>query len=82
MSRVVLKVRRKGVVILPKALRELAGVKEGDELLAEVINGSIVLSPLKPKIVRVNLARARSVVKEEKGEWDRRLNTLARETGT
>jgi len=34
--RVVLKVRRKGVLILPKRLREAVGFEEGDDIVAEL----------------------------------------------
>ncbi len=36
---------RKGYIILPKAVRELAGVKEGDKLTVKVENGKIILEP-------------------------------------
>lgn len=41
----VLKVREKGVVILPKDLREKAGIKEGSVVLATAVDDGIVLSP-------------------------------------
>jgi len=42
----VVKVYRKGIVALPKGVREKAGIKEGSLLLVEVRNGEIVLRPL------------------------------------
>jgi bifunctional DNA-binding transcriptional regulator/antitoxin component of YhaV-PrlF toxin-antitoxin module len=39
--RVVLKVRRKGVVVLPKALREAAGIEEESEVVAEASPGAV-----------------------------------------
>jgi AbrB family looped-hinge helix DNA binding protein len=41
----VLKVREKGVVILPKDLREKAGIKEGSVVLATAVDDGILLSP-------------------------------------
>ncbi|GBC72627.1 hypothetical protein HRbin04_00017 [archaeon HR04] len=41
-----LKIGRKGYIILPKAIRELAGIDEGDEVIVEVRDG-IVLKPVR-----------------------------------
>ena len=41
-----LKVRKKGVIILPKAVREVVGLEEGDEVLVEIRDG-ILLKPAK-----------------------------------
>jgi len=40
-----LKVGKKGYLILPKAIREAAGIREGDEVTVEVKDG-IVLKPV------------------------------------
>ncbi|MGB9830953.1 MAG: AbrB/MazE/SpoVT family DNA-binding domain-containing protein, partial [Fervidicoccus fontis] len=48
MRTLLIKTRKKGVLILPKVLRESVGVEEGDVLVAEVKDGAIVLRPLKP----------------------------------
>ncbi len=42
----VVRVYRKGIVALPKAVRESAGIREGMLLLVEVREGKIVMSPL------------------------------------
>jgi len=68
-------------LVLPKALREHIGVEEGDELIAEAVGGSIVLRPLKPRVVDVDAERVEEIVLEEKREWDERLDSLAREIG-
>jgi len=39
------KVGRKGYIIIPKSIRELVGIKEGDVLTLTVENGRIVLEP-------------------------------------
>jgi AbrB family looped-hinge helix DNA binding protein len=52
--RFLLKIRRKGILILPKKLREAVGFEEGDEVIAEVIGDSLVLRALKPKVVDVD----------------------------
>ena len=79
--RMVVRIRKKGVLVLPKALREHIGVEEGDELIAEAVGGSIVLRPLKPRVVDVDAERVEEIVLEEKREWDERLDSLAREIG-
>ncbi|WP_053240527.1 AbrB/MazE/SpoVT family DNA-binding domain-containing protein [Pyrobaculum islandicum] len=81
-SRAVLRVYKKGIVALPKALREEVGIKEGEEVVAEVVGGAIVLRPLKPRVVDVSPEEVENAVKEEKEEWDRRLDALRKEVGT
>ena len=82
MLKTVVKVRRKGVLILPRALREQVGIKEGDEVVAEVIGESIVLKPLKPRVVDVDVRKVHEIIREEKKEWDERLDALAGKAGT
>ena len=41
-----LKVRRKGVTILPKRLREAAGIAEDSEVKAKVLPSGILLRPM------------------------------------
>ncbi len=61
----VLKVRKKGVIILPKRLREMAGIREGGEVLVEVGDGIIILRPLKPKVVDVDPKIIEELLREE-----------------
>ena len=63
--RFLLKIRRKGILILPKKLREAAGFEEGDEVIAEVVGDSLVLRALKPKIVDVDLSLVEELLREE-----------------
>jgi looped-hinge helix DNA binding domain, AbrB family len=66
-----IKLRKKGVIILPKDVREKLGVKENDILLGEMKGEELVLRPLKPKIVRVDPKMVEEILKEE-GEAERR----------
>jgi AbrB family looped-hinge helix DNA binding protein len=63
--RIALKVRKKGILILPKALRESCGITEGDEVIAEAKEDMIVIKPLKPKIVEVNPKLVEELLSEE-----------------
>lgn len=63
--KVVLKVRRKGIVILPKRLREVLGVAEGGEVVAEVSGDKVVLRALKPKVVDVDPGIVEKLLREE-----------------
>jgi len=38
-------VGKKGYIIIPKSIRELVGIKEGDVLTLTVENGRVVLEP-------------------------------------
>jgi AbrB family looped-hinge helix DNA binding protein len=57
-----LKVGKKGYVIIPKAIREAAGVEEGDELIVSLNNG-ITLTPVK-KFDRGAFERAAEIHKK------------------
>jgi len=60
-----LKIRRKGVLILPKKLREAVGLEEGDDVAAEVVGDSLVLRALKPKVVDIDPNLVEELLKEE-----------------
>ena len=63
--RVVLKVRKKGIIILPKRLREEAGISEGDEVIVEVEKGKLVMRVLKPRVVDVDPGLVEKLLREE-----------------
>ena len=71
-----LKVGRKGYIILPKAIREVYGIREGDYVLVEVRGDGILIRPAR----RVNFAEVRGVVREH---WEKlvKLNTLTPQLG-
>jgi bifunctional DNA-binding transcriptional regulator/antitoxin component of YhaV-PrlF toxin-antitoxin module len=60
-----LKIRRKGILILPKKLREAVGFEEEDKVIAEVVGDSLVLRALKPKVVNVDLKLVEKLLREE-----------------
>jgi len=47
----VLRVRKKGVLILPKKLREASGISEDSEVIVEARENTLIIKPLKPPIV-------------------------------
>ncbi len=64
-------VGKKGYIIIPKSIRELVGIKEGDVLTLTVENGRIVLEPERrvslsevAKRLREHEERVRKYVKE------------------
>jgi AbrB family looped-hinge helix DNA binding protein len=63
--RFLLKIQRKGILILPKKLREAVGFEEGDEVIAEVVGDSLVLRALKPKMVDVDPKLVEKLLREE-----------------
>jgi len=65
MAKVVLRIRRKGILILPKGLRERLNVDEGDELVAEASGGALVLRPLRPKLVDIDPKLVEGLLAEE-----------------
>jgi len=54
-----LKVREKGIVILPKALRERAGIEEGSTVVATALEDGIILSPKRTDVLGKLLGLAR-----------------------
>ncbi len=60
-----MKVRRKGVIILPKRLRDALGVSEGDEVIAEVVEDKLILRALKPKVVDVDPEIVEEILRED-----------------
>ncbi|PNV81169.1 MAG: AbrB family transcriptional regulator [Fervidicoccus sp.] len=73
MRTLLIEARKKGVLILPKVLRESVGVEEGDVLVAEVKDGAIVLRPLKPKVVEIDRRIVEEILEEEKKVEDRKI---------
>lgn len=61
-----LRVGRKGVVVLPKALRDRMGVKEGDLLVVEEREGFFSVRAFKPLVVKVDLERVDELLDEER----------------
>ena len=77
--RVILKVRRKGVIVLPKSLREKAGIEEESEVTAEVISGAVVLKPLKLREVDIDPKLVEEILREEGKAEARKLHGLLRD---
>ncbi len=59
------KIRRKGVLIIPKKLREAIGLRERDEVIAEVVDDKLILKALRPKIVDINPKLIGKILEEE-----------------
>jgi len=78
LAKAVLKVGKKGVVILPKKLREALNAKEGDELIAEASKGMLTLKPLKPKIVDVNPEQVEKILSEGDSLYREKVEKLVK----
>jgi len=80
----VLKVRKKGVIILPKKLRELVGINEGEYVIVEAEKDKLIMRPLKPKIVDIDLEILEKLLSEESNLERRRFKRLlyGKETGS
>jgi len=75
---VVLKVRRKGILILPKEIREKVGIEEDSEVIVEIKDNSIIIKPLKPKVVRVDPGIIEEFLREEYVLEERRYEEIVR----
>jgi AbrB family looped-hinge helix DNA binding protein len=74
----IVRVGRRGQMVLPKAVREALGVTEGDQLWVEVEGNRVILRPVS-SLVRESLGSLRgtwgeeiaSYLKEEREAWDK-----------
>jgi AbrB family looped-hinge helix DNA binding protein len=74
-----LRIGRKGYVILPKAVREAVGIREGDEVIVEVRDG-ILLKPARkgdPRMLRQAFKKHRDVLMRIKGRVEPKPGELA-----
>lgn len=78
MVRVILKVGKKGVLVLPKGLREAAGIEEG-EVLAEAREGEILIRPLRPIVVEVDPSVVEGLLREEGELEDEKFRRILKE---
>ncbi|AFK50594.1 hypothetical protein TCELL_0169 [Thermogladius calderae 1633] len=78
MYRDVVRVHKKGIIVLPKSVREVLGIEEGTLLLLEVEGDRIVLKPLDlwERVWRCCLGSAekaeRELDYEEREYWEKR----------
>ncbi len=72
----VLKVHRKGIVVFPKKLREMIGVNEGDHIIVEVIDGKLIIKPLKPRIVEIDRELVEKILREEYGKEEDKFEEI------
>jgi len=79
MALFILKVRKKGVVILPKELRTKAGIEEDSEVVAEIRGNEVLLRPLKPVIVRVDWASVEKILHEGNKVEEEKLREILTE---
>jgi AbrB family looped-hinge helix DNA binding protein len=74
----IVRVGRRGQMVLPKAVREALGLTEGDQLWVEVEGNRVILRPVS-SLVRESLGSLRgtwgeeiaSYLKEEREAWDK-----------
>jgi len=79
MALFILKVRKKGVVILPKELRTKTGIEEDSEVVAEIRGNEVLLRPLKPVIVRVDWASVEKILHEGNKVEEEKLREILTE---
>jgi AbrB family looped-hinge helix DNA binding protein len=79
MDRFVLKVGKKGVVILPKRLRAEAGIEEESLILAEVRDNNIILRPLKLVTVSIDWAVVEKLLAEEREDEEEKVLELLKQ---
>jgi bifunctional DNA-binding transcriptional regulator/antitoxin component of YhaV-PrlF toxin-antitoxin module len=60
-----LRVRKKGIIILPKALRMATGIDEESCVVAEVREDGLLLKPLKPLTVKIDPEVVEKILSEK-----------------
>ncbi|MCC5999220.1 MAG: AbrB/MazE/SpoVT family DNA-binding domain-containing protein [Thermofilum sp.] len=63
----IIRVSKKGVIVIPVEVREVLGIKEGDLLTLELIDDTMVIKPLRPLRVKLG-GKAQEIVREAKRE--------------
>ena len=61
----ILRIGRRGVLRLPKQLLREVDLKEGDEVIVEVEDNTLIIKPLKPKIVDIDMEIIEHLLREE-----------------
>ena len=61
----ILRIGRRGVLRLPKQLLREVDLKEGDEVIVEVEDNTLIIKPLKPKIVDIDMEIIEHLLQEE-----------------
>lgn len=72
----VLKVRKKGIIIIPKKLREMVGIDEESEVIVKVEGDQLVIRALKPKVVDIDPKIIKKLLEEERGIDRERLKRM------
>ncbi|MHA1589074.1 MAG: AbrB/MazE/SpoVT family DNA-binding domain-containing protein [Candidatus Njordarchaeales archaeon] len=62
---VILKIGKKGIIVLPKRIRDAMGVREGDSLIAKIEGRRIILEPFRPIRIRINREIIDKLLEEE-----------------
>ncbi|MCC6055726.1 MAG: AbrB family transcriptional regulator [Desulfurococcaceae archaeon] len=75
----ILKVRKRGVVILSKELRSKAGIEEDSEVVAEIRGNEVLLRLLKSVIVSVDWAAVEKILHEEDEVEEEKLRKILKE---
>lgn len=76
--KVILKIRDKGVLILPKSLRMAAGIGEG-EVAVEAREGEIVIRSFKPRVVDIDPQFVEEILSEENRLEEEKFRRILRE---
>ena len=67
MSRVITRIGKKGVIVIPKGIREALGIEEGSSVIIDIREGEIVITPFTPKRVELG-GRASRILREIREE--------------
>jgi AbrB family looped-hinge helix DNA binding protein len=76
--KMLLKVRKKGVIIIPKKIRIATNLEENNVVIAEVKEGALVLKFLKPKVVDINPNIINTLLREEKELEERKHERISK----
>ncbi|MGQ4892385.1 MAG: AbrB/MazE/SpoVT family DNA-binding domain-containing protein [Candidatus Njordarchaeia archaeon] len=72
----IVKLRKKGIIILPKKIRNAAGIKEGEDLIVKVRENKIIIEKLEPLIVDIDPRKVEEILEEEKQLEGKRIERI------
>ena len=75
----VLRVRKKGILIIPKHIRERVGIEENSDVIVEIKDGSLIIRPLRPKVVKIDPKTVEELLREEYALEGRKYEEIVRD---
>jgi len=71
-----IKVGKKGVIVIPKKFREKLEIEEGSRVTITLTEDSIIIKPLRPKIVDVDPKTVEKIIAESRAREEKKYEEI------